>query len=112
VSLQIAVEGAKDGLAKHVMTDQEYRVYKKTHQYAHALDEEEGKIARERGNYVKLRKVADRKLKVVLHDLVQIVEDDDPEEGLGIEEELAAERELRNAAVHKRRLRDLARREG
>jgi hypothetical protein len=98
-------------LAKHAMSDHEYSIYKKIHPYGYALDEEEGKIRRERERCAKLRKIAGKKLKERLHDLAQI-EDEDPADELGLQEELKAERELRNATVHKRRLRDLERREG
>lgn len=98
-------------MGKHGMTDGQYRMYKKIHKYEHALDEEEGKIVRERGKYVKLKKKADRKVRDALRDLVQIDEQDDPDEQPGSEEELVAERELKNATIHKKRLRALEQRE-
>jgi hypothetical protein len=99
-------------LVKHVMSDGQYKMYKKIHKYEYALDEEEGKVVREKGKYVKVKKKADKKLQHALHDLVQTEDLDDPDEQPGIEEELDAERELKNATVHKKRLRDLEQREG
>jgi len=93
------------------MMEQEYKIYKKIHKYEYALDEEEGKIARERAGYLKFKKAADRKMKGALRDLVQVVEPDGPDEEPGAEDELAAKRELRNATVHKKRLRELEKRE-
>jgi hypothetical protein len=99
-------------LGKHTMSDHQYRTYKKTHPYDYVLDEEEAKIKRERVRYAKLRKIANKKLKDRLYGSAQIEDDEDPVEELGLLEELEAERELRNATVHKRRLGDLERREG
>jgi hypothetical protein len=107
----MAITGEKGWLAKHTMSDHEYRTYKKTHPYEHVLDEEEAKVKRERGRYAKLKKIADKKLKDRLYDLAQIEDDEDLDDELGFQEEFEAQRELRNATGHKSRLKDLERRE-
>ncbi len=43
-------------MPKHVMTEQEYKVYKKTHTYPDPIDVEKGKVEREKSDYVKYRK--------------------------------------------------------
>ncbi len=93
---------------KHDMTDPEYESYDRIHNFDHPLDEEEGKVRRERSNAARYRRRARGRLKRRLRQITHPDDvdewDDDP---LLDDYEQRAERELRNAQAHKQRLRGL-----
>ena len=47
---------------KHKLTEQEYEAYNRIHDYDHPLDEEEGKIHREKSNYARYQRKSKARL--------------------------------------------------
>jgi chromosome segregation ATPase len=96
---------------KRELTEQEHRVYRKTHNYEWPLDEEAAKIARERARYKKLRRQSDARQQEALAPTRngQGHGDEELDELWDEIDELddQAQREERNAKTHKRRLRQL-----
>ncbi len=96
---------------KRELTEHEYRIYRKNHNYDWPLDEEEAKIARERARHKKLRRQSDARRQQALEPnhngqgLDEYVDDDLWDELDELDEQ--ARREERNAKTHKRRLRQL-----
>ena len=90
---------------KHEMTEQEHRIYKKQHAYADAVDAEQEKIKREKAAYVQNRRSGQRQLQQNLLSATNTHDIEAMEENLELpEEEQIAERVLRNAHTHKKRL--------
>ena len=97
---------------KHEMTDQEYKVYKKIHDYEHPLEVERGKIRREKADHAQYRRKSDARLKRRLREMAYTADEDTWEEdAIQAEYDARASRELRNARTHKRRLRGLEKHE-
>lgn len=95
--------------AKHGMTDDEYDVYTKIHRYDHPLDEEKSKIRREKTNSARFRRKGQAHLKQRLNTITRITDGDDWDDDPLLDAyEVMAEREIRNAHAHKRRLKKLA----
>lgn len=96
---------------KRDMTDGEYDVYQKIHKYEHPIQEEKGKIHREKSNAARYRRKHHTQLKQQLDRITSPddLEDWDDDQALD-DYEFMAERELRNAKTHKQRLKRLARR--
>lgn len=92
------------------MTDGEYTVYRKIHDYDHPVEIERGKVQREKASATRKRRKGQDHLKRRLRQIVRPEDvedwDDDP---LFDEIEIEAERELRNARTHKDRLKRLER---
>jgi len=98
---------------KHKMTVHEYEAYQKIHPYDDVLAEEKAKIEREVGAYQELSRRHGERIERQLQTLVAggnpAAWEDDPSLD---EEAQRAQRELRNARTHKRRLKGLKLHEG
>lgn len=100
---------------KHELTEQQYAMYRKHHPYDDIVGTEEEKIDRETTCYAHHRWKGNRQVKENLRKLMnqglgKDNEVEDPFE-LSDEDEYIAERVLRNARTHKRRLAGLRNRE-
>lgn len=94
---------------KHAMTDDEYDVYTKIHRYDHPLDEERSKIRREKTTSARFRRKGQAHLRQRLNAITRITDADDWDDDPLLDEyDVMAEREIRNAHTHKRRLKKLA----
>jgi hypothetical protein len=84
------------------MKEYNYKSYKRIHKYSHESDVEKEKISRETSNYVRYQKKADQ----MIRRLVNEIDEDDMEEITEESEgyEYASQKEIRNAKVHKNRL--------
>jgi hypothetical protein len=93
---------------KHEMTEHEYQIYKKKHQYEDVEDIEQGKIKREKAIYTQYRKKVTARLYPFQHRCVdpEDMEDDEAYQEMP-EEEYIADRIRRNARTHKKRLQGL-----
>jgi hypothetical protein len=90
---------------KHEMSDQEYAIYKKQHPYEDVVETEQAKIRREKASYARHRLRSERQLQQSLRQVVAPDDVDDVAEVLeDTDDEQAAERVLRNARTHKKRL--------
>ncbi len=97
---------------KHEMSEHEYQAYKKTHDDEHPLEEERGKIRREKANAARYRRKSKAHLKRQLREIAHSDDLDAWEEDLESEDyDYKARRELRNAHTHKQRLEGLKRHE-
>lgn len=96
---------------KHELTEQEYEIYQKIHGYEEPVEVEEGKIRREKSNYVEKRNKGKSKIKQVLRNLKGNSQLADEEEFFD-EEDFVARRELSNARVHRQRLKGIRKFEG
>jgi hypothetical protein len=96
------------------MTEQQYAIYKKHHPYEDIVGTEEGKIDREKTSYAQHRRKGNRRVEEQLRSLVnqEAVNENEINNDFELpEEEFIAERVLRNARTHKRRLAGLRKRE-
>ncbi len=94
---------------KHAMTEHEYRSYKKRHDYDDPLETEEGKVSREKAHSARQRRKTQARWKRQLDDLADLTDLELWEEDLILSEyERSADREVKNARTHKRRLKGLA----
>lgn len=90
------------------LTPQEVQIYHRQHNYEDILDAEEAKISNEKAAYVKLQKKSKQQLQKQIQSLKTARDSDPIEDDLDIpEEELAANRIIRNARTHKNRLHGL-----
>jgi len=99
---------------KHKLTQQQYIIYKKHHAYEDVIGTEEGKIDQEKASYTRHRRKSNRRVEEDLRNLVnqEVVNKNEIDVDFELpEEEYIAERVLRNARTHKRRLAGLRRRE-
>lgn len=95
---------------KREMSDAEYNTYHRIHEYENPLDEERGKVRRERANYARYRHQRDAHLKRRLRDVIRAGDTDlDDDAIIDAELDARAQRELRNARAHKDRLQRLER---
>ncbi|MBW6473766.1 MAG: hypothetical protein K0B14_11610 [Anaerolineaceae bacterium] len=86
----------------------EYQVYKKQHDYDDVIGVEEAKIRNEKETYVRLQKKSKKQLQKQIQTLKTAIDPDDNEDDLDIpEEELEANRIIRNARTHENRLHGL-----
>jgi hypothetical protein len=90
---------------KPELSAEEYEIYKKTHRYDDVLEAEEGKINREKNNYIKLQRKSKARLKQSMQNLAEpeMLDELEADQDL-IEDEHKTMRELQNARTHKRRL--------
>ena len=96
-------------MKKKHMNKHQYKRYKKTHQYAHPLDAERGKIKWETSDYVKYRRKSDDKMKRLLQDVAKGSAYDvlDDEDDFFDEYDFKATKEIGNAREHKKRIKGL-----
>ena len=98
---------------KRKLTPQEYQIYKKQHDYEDVLEAEESKISKEKESFANLQKKSKQQLQKQMQSLRTAIDPDAIEDDLDIpEEELAAQRIIRNARTHKNRLHGLREYEG
>lgn len=62
----MALAPEKDDLTEH-----QYEIYQKTHNYEHPLDEERAKIGREKGSYARRRRQSEERLKRRLNEIAR-----------------------------------------
>lgn len=87
------------------LTPQEYQVYQKKHDYDDVISAEEAKINNEKTSYARLQKKSKLQLQKQILSLRTAIDPDAIEDDLDIpEEELIANRTIRNARTHKNRL--------
>jgi hypothetical protein len=90
---------------KHEMSEHEYVIYKKQHDYEHAVESEQAKIKREKASYAQQSRQSDSSVRQKLRSVTNPEYLEVLEETLELPEvEYAAVRVLRNARTHKRRL--------
>ncbi len=90
---------------KRKITLSEYQVYKKQHNYDDVVAVEEAKIRNEQETYARLQKKSKQQLQKKIRVLVTTENSESLEDDLEIpEEEIIANRKLRNARTHKNRL--------
>jgi hypothetical protein len=90
---------------KRKLTDEEYQVYKKQHDYDDVIAAEEAKISNEKASYARLQKKSKQYLQKQILSLRTAIEPDAIKDDLDIPvEELIANRTIRNARTHKNRL--------
>lgn len=90
---------------KRKLNPTEYLVYKKQHDYDDVIAAEEAKIRNEKETYARLQKKSKQKLQKKLQDLIAAEDSESMEADLEIpEEEIIANRKIRNARTHKNRL--------
>ncbi len=93
---------------KRKLTSQEYQIYKKQHDYEDVLEAEESKISKELEFFAQLQKKSKQQLQKQIQSLKTTIDPDAIEDDLDIpEEELTANRLIRNARTHKNRLQGL-----
>jgi septal ring factor EnvC (AmiA/AmiB activator) len=93
---------------KRKLNPTEYQVYKKQHDYDDVIAAEEAKISNEKETYTHLQKKSKQKLQKQIQSLKTAIDPDSVEDDLDItEEELVANRTIRNARTHKNRLHGL-----
>ena len=90
---------------KRKLTPQEFKIYKKQHDYDDIVAAEESKISNEKQVYIELQEKSKRQIKRKIQELrhfddIETMEDDFE----GPEEERIANRTIRNAKTHKNRL--------
>jgi len=87
------------------LTPQEYQVYQKKHDYEDVIAAKEAKISNEKASYARLQKKSKQQLQKQILSLRTAIDPDAIEDDLDIpEEELIANRTIRNARTHKNRL--------
>ncbi len=96
-------------MQKHAMTGHEYEIYKKIHRYPDPVDVEEGKVEREKSDYIKYRKKSDAQIEEILREMIKSGSLEMWDESDAVVYEVKATREIRNAHKHKRRLKGLKR---
>lgn len=90
-----------------VLSENEYRMFRRIHRSEDVLAEEEGKIRRETRLYLNLRRQSKARLKQRLKKMAaSTMEEEWLEEGMDVVEQRAV-RVYRNARRHKQRLRGL-----
>ena len=90
---------------KRKLTPQEVQIYHNQHDYEDILDAEEAKISNEKASYARLQKKSKQQLQEQIRSLKTAIDPNAIEDDLDIpEEELEANRIIRNARTHKNRL--------
>lgn len=89
------------------MSDYEMKRYKRIHKYSNPSDIEKGKIKKEKTNYVKYRKETDKVTQKILKNIDSIHDIEDELLDEFEEYNLKAEKEVKNAKTHKKRLNKL-----
>lgn len=90
---------------KQKLATQEYQIYKKQHDYEDVLEAEEAKISKEKESFARLQKKSKQQLQKQIQSLKTTIDPDAVEDDLDIpEEELIANRTIRNAKTHKNHL--------
>jgi len=93
---------------KRKLTPQEVQIYHKQHDYEDVLTAEESKIRNEKDNYARLQQKSKLIFQQKIKWLITAIDPDASEDDLDIsEEELVANRIIRNARTHKNRLHGL-----
>lgn len=90
---------------KRKLNPTEYHVYKNQHDYDDVIAAEEAKIRNEKETYARLQKKSNQQLQKQIQSLKTAIDPDAIEDDLDIpEEEVIANRTIRNARTHKNRL--------
>lgn len=93
---------------KRKLTTQEFEAYQKQHDYEDVIAAEETKVRNEKASYARLQKKSKQQLQKQIKLLKTAIDPDEIEDELVIpEEELLANRTIRNARTHKNRLNGL-----
>jgi hypothetical protein len=92
-------------MKKRKLSQTEYQVYKKHHDYEDVIAAEESKIRNEKAEFTRLQNKGKHQLEQKIRSLVVIEDPELLEDGLETpEEEIIANRKIRNAKTHKHRL--------
>lgn len=93
---------------KKKLTQTEYQAYIKQHDYEDVVEAEESKIRNEKETFARLQNKGKQRVQQKIRLLIDIDDSDLLENDLEIpEEELIANRKIRNARTHKNRLHGL-----